>query len=144
MGTKAYVDANTVNNLGVLYADQGRFQEAEAMYKRALKGYKKTLGLTSVLTYIPALVTLENLGLLSEKQGTIEKALSYYQLALDGAEAVWGRNHDRYKELSSILSSLSPDTCDSFEVQESIRVGTTRPEKIWGKIKAKVPVMFRP
>jgi hypothetical protein len=30
--------------------------------------------------------------------------------ALDGAEAVWGRNHDTCKELSSILSSLSPDT----------------------------------
>jgi hypothetical protein len=104
-----------------------------------------TLGPTSVLTYIPALVTLENLGLLSEKQGTIEKALFYYRLALNGAGAVWGRNDNRYKELSSILSSLSPDTCDFFEVQESIRVGKTRPEENWGKkIKAKLSVMFRP
>ncbi|KAJ6073234.1 hypothetical protein N7467_011319 [Penicillium canescens] len=77
----------TVNNLGNLYADQGRFQEAETKYKRVLKGYEMTLGPTSVLTYIPALVTLENLGLLYEKQGTIEKALLYYQRALDGAEA---------------------------------------------------------
>jgi len=34
----------TVNNLGLLYADQGKLAEAEAMYERALAGRKKTLG----------------------------------------------------------------------------------------------------
>ena len=31
----------TVNNLGLLYADQGKMAEAEEMYMRALKGYEK-------------------------------------------------------------------------------------------------------
>jgi hypothetical protein len=31
----------TVNNLGLLYADQGKMAEAEAMYVRALRGYEK-------------------------------------------------------------------------------------------------------
>ena len=31
----------TVNNLGVLYADQGKMAEAEEMYMRALQGCKK-------------------------------------------------------------------------------------------------------
>jgi tetratricopeptide (TPR) repeat protein len=32
---------DTVNNLGLLYADQGKMAEAEAMYVRALRGYEK-------------------------------------------------------------------------------------------------------
>ena len=32
---------NTVNNLGVLYSNQGKMAEAEAMYVRALEGFKK-------------------------------------------------------------------------------------------------------
>ena len=32
---------DAVNNLGVLYANQGKMAEAEAMYIRALKGYEK-------------------------------------------------------------------------------------------------------
>jgi Tetratricopeptide repeat len=35
---------DTVNNLGVLYRDQGKTAEAEAMYVRALQGYQKALG----------------------------------------------------------------------------------------------------
>ena len=31
---------DTVNNLGLLYAHQGKMAEAEAMYVRALQGYK--------------------------------------------------------------------------------------------------------
>jgi len=36
---------NVVNNLGLLYADQGKLDEAEKMYQRALKSYKKTCNL---------------------------------------------------------------------------------------------------
>ncbi|SLM37995.1 kinesin light chain 1, partial [Lasallia pustulata] len=34
----------TVNNLGRLYADQGKMAEAEAMYRRALEGKEKAWG----------------------------------------------------------------------------------------------------
>jgi len=34
----------TVNNLGLLYADQGKMTEAEAMYVRALQGYENAVG----------------------------------------------------------------------------------------------------
>jgi tetratricopeptide (TPR) repeat protein len=34
----------TVNNLGNLYADQGKMAEAEEMYARALRGYEKAVG----------------------------------------------------------------------------------------------------
>jgi len=35
---------DTVNNLGTLYADQGKMAEAEAMYLRALQGYENVMG----------------------------------------------------------------------------------------------------
>jgi tetratricopeptide (TPR) repeat protein len=35
---------HTVNNLGVLYKSQGKLDEAEKMYKRALQGYEKVCG----------------------------------------------------------------------------------------------------
>ncbi|SLM37738.1 nb-arc and tpr domain protein [Lasallia pustulata] len=35
---------DTVNNLGNLYANQGKMAEAEAMYRRALEGSEKASG----------------------------------------------------------------------------------------------------
>src|SRR2546421_2814509 len=35
---------DTVNNLGNLYADQGKMAEAEAMFLRALQGYENAVG----------------------------------------------------------------------------------------------------
>ena len=49
---------NTVNNLGILYKTQGKMVEAEAMYKQALEGCEKALGLEHRLT----LAIVNNLG----------------------------------------------------------------------------------
>jgi tetratricopeptide (TPR) repeat protein len=35
---------DTVNNLGSLYAKQGKLDKAEEMYQRALQGYKERFG----------------------------------------------------------------------------------------------------
>ena len=43
---------DTVNNLGILYADQGKMAEAEEMYIRALRGYKKAIGKDHLRTQI--------------------------------------------------------------------------------------------
>ena len=42
IGSRVYITLRTVN-LGLLYAGQGRMAEAEAMYKRVLKGRLKLL-----------------------------------------------------------------------------------------------------
>jgi tetratricopeptide (TPR) repeat protein len=44
LGPKHTLTLNTVNNLGILYRDQGKLAEAEAMYTWALQGYKDALG----------------------------------------------------------------------------------------------------
>ncbi|SLM39117.1 beta transducin-like protein het-e4s, partial [Lasallia pustulata] len=49
---------NTVHNLGLLYAGQGKMAEAEAMYRRALEGYEKAWGPEHTST----LDTVHNLG----------------------------------------------------------------------------------
>ena len=38
---------DTVNNLGVLYAGQGKMAEVDVMYIRALQGYKNVTGVPS-------------------------------------------------------------------------------------------------
>jgi tetratricopeptide (TPR) repeat protein len=61
---------NPVNNLGLLYADQGRFADAERMYNRALGGYEKALGPDHSST----LNTVYNIGLLYRQQGRLADA----------------------------------------------------------------------
>jgi hypothetical protein len=48
---------NTVNNLGLLYVDQGKMMEAEEMYMRVLRGKEKAWGVehTSTLNTVNSL-----------------------------------------------------------------------------------------
>ena len=63
---------DTVNNLGLLYADQGKLAEAEKMYERALEGKEKALGPKHTST----LNTVNNLGNLYKDQGKLAKRIS--------------------------------------------------------------------
>ena len=49
-----------MNNLGLPYSNQGKLEEAEAMYRRALQGYEKARGPDHTST----LDNVNNLGLL--------------------------------------------------------------------------------
>jgi tetratricopeptide (TPR) repeat protein len=51
-----------VHFLGILYANQGKLDEAEQMYERALRGYEAALGSDLFQQYKPTLNTLENMG----------------------------------------------------------------------------------
>jgi len=59
LGPDHTLTLNTINNLGVLYADQGKLAEAEEMYARALAGKEKALGPDQIST----LKTVNNLGI---------------------------------------------------------------------------------
>jgi tetratricopeptide (TPR) repeat protein len=80
---------NTDNNLGLLYAYQGRLEEAEKMYGQALAGYKKALGAVHTST----LNTVNNLGGLYAGQGKLQEADEMYRQALAGKEEVLGPDH---------------------------------------------------
>jgi tetratricopeptide (TPR) repeat protein len=80
---------DTVNNLGALYADLGRLDEAKKMYQRALQGKEKVCGPEHTTT----LDTVNNLGLLYANLGRVDEAEKMYQRALQGYEKAWGPEH---------------------------------------------------
>jgi tetratricopeptide (TPR) repeat protein len=67
LGPDHTMTLQAVNNLGVLYRDQGKLAEAEQMYQRALIGKEKALG----LDHISTLETVHNLGILYWNQGKL-------------------------------------------------------------------------
>jgi tetratricopeptide (TPR) repeat protein len=80
---------DTVNNLGILYKDLGRLDEAEKMYQRALQGYEKAWGPEHTST----LDTVNNWGILYADLGRLDEAEKMYQRALQGKEKAWGPEH---------------------------------------------------
>jgi hypothetical protein len=58
LGAEHTLTLDIVNNLGLVYWNQGKLAEAEQMYDRALQGYEKALGAEHTLT----LSTVNNLG----------------------------------------------------------------------------------
>jgi tetratricopeptide (TPR) repeat protein len=75
-----------LHKLGILYADQGRLAEAEAMYDRALQGCEEALGAKHTST----LDTVNQLGSLYKNQGRLAEAEAMYNRALQGYEEVLG------------------------------------------------------
>lgn len=79
----------TANNLGGLYLQQGRLEEAGQMYLRALTGKERVLGQGHSST----LHERENLGLLYRSQGKLHEAEQMLSWALAGREKAQGRSH---------------------------------------------------
>jgi tetratricopeptide (TPR) repeat protein len=75
---------NTVNNLGNLYADQGKLGEAEKMYMRALQGYEEVVESETLSRYRPALNNWWSLAALFAIQNETAKARTMYIKALSG------------------------------------------------------------
>lgn len=80
-----------VNGLGVLRTKQGQYEEAEALFKRALEGRKLKLGEDHPYT----LETINDLGLLRRAQRDYEEAEKLLTDALEGRKLKLGRDHPR-------------------------------------------------
>ncbi|KAF1819697.1 purine and uridine phosphorylase [Dissoconium aciculare CBS 342.82] len=93
---------DTVNSLGLLYADQGKMAEAEEMYMRALRGYGKAWGAEHTST----LSTVNNLGNLYASQGKMAEAEEMYMRALRGYEKAWGAEHTSTLDTVNNLGAL--------------------------------------
>ncbi|PMD65959.1 FabD/lysophospholipase-like protein [Hyaloscypha bicolor E] len=78
-----------VHNLGILYQEQGKLDEAEKTYQQALQGKEKALGAEHTST----LRTINNLGSLYKNQGKLDEAEKMYQRALQGNEKALGAEH---------------------------------------------------
>ena len=99
-GAKHTSTLNTVNNLGLLYKNQGKMKEAEEMLLRALRGYGEAWG----AKHMSALDTVYGLGNLYRDQGEVAKAKDMYERAAEGYENV---EVDREAHIVSIRNQLS-------------------------------------
>lgn len=95
-----------MNTLRLLYADQGRLANAEAMYQRSVVGYENPLG-TATTTHIPYLSTLENYALLCEATRGLLDATSCHGNALSGIDVVFGTDSKRYASISRRIQKIS-------------------------------------
>ncbi|KAL3485287.1 hypothetical protein BJX62DRAFT_229608 [Aspergillus germanicus] len=106
------------NGLGNLYLNQGKLQEAEEMYQRALAGFERALGPDHTST----LDTVSNLGNLYSGQGKLHDAEEMYQRALVGKEK--GKLQEAEEMYQRALArkekALSPGHLKTRMVSESL------------------------
>ena len=81
--------AVSLNNLGVLYQNQGRYDDAEPLYQRALEIREKVLG----PDHPDVAMSLDSLGMLYNDQGRYSDAEPLYRRALEICEKVLGPDH---------------------------------------------------
>ena len=79
----------SLNNLAALYADQGRYADAEPLYKRALAIREKALG----PDHPDVATSLNNLAELYRDQGRYADAEPLYKRALAIYEKALGPDH---------------------------------------------------
>jgi len=94
--------AGRLNNLGLLYSNQGKLTEAEEMYRRALEEEEKALS----IDHISTLATVNKLGNLYIIQGKLIEAEEMFQRALVGNEKVLGPSHSSTLEIAQTLGSF--------------------------------------
>jgi tetratricopeptide (TPR) repeat protein len=96
----------TVNNLGNLYADLGRLDEAEKMLQRTLDGYRKVIRPHNLMTYVPALNNMWAFASLRESQSRVDDARWWYSQALVGYEKTFGLDYNKCESLRNKLALL--------------------------------------
>ncbi|KAN0071560.1 HET domain containing protein [Elaphomyces granulatus] len=114
--------------LGLLYANQGKLDEAEKMYQRALQGKEKAWGLDHTST----LDTVNNLGLLYVGQGKLDEAEKMYQRALQGKEKAWGLDHTSTLNTVNNLGLLYADQGKPDEAEKMYQRALQGYEKALG------------
>jgi tetratricopeptide (TPR) repeat protein len=119
---------STVNNLGALYKNLGRLDEAEKMYQRALQGKEKAWGLEHTST----LDTVNNLGNLYLKLGRLNEAEKMYQRALQGYEKAWGPEHTSTLDTVNNLGALYANLGRLDEAEKMYQRALQGYEKAWG------------
>jgi tetratricopeptide (TPR) repeat protein len=119
---------DTFNNLGNLYANLGRLEEAEQMLRRALEGKEKAWGPEHTST----LGTVHNLGNLYRDLGRLEDAEQMYQRALEGKEKALGPEHTSTLDTVNNLGSLYRDLGRLEEAEQMYQRALEGKEKAWG------------
>ncbi|GCE22220.1 FxSxx-COOH system tetratricopeptide repeat protein [Dictyobacter kobayashii] len=93
---------SNLNNLAVLYTQQGKYERAEPLYKQAISICERYLG----INHADAARSLNNLAILYWNQGKYGLAEPLYQRALTIREQLLGANHPHTAKLLNNLANL--------------------------------------
>ena len=117
LGPKHTLTLEAVNNLGRIFADQGKLAEAEPLYICALQGYE-ALESVNVSSYTPALKTIFNLGELYSVTERMEMAKGMYSRALSGYTTVQEPSSKWCRQLENQLQALQAASAASKAGQD--------------------------
>jgi tetratricopeptide (TPR) repeat protein len=117
-----------LHNFGDAFARQGRRDEAEKMYQRALQGKEKAWGPEHTST----IKTVNNLGNLYVNLGRLDEAEKMFQRALQGKEKAWGLEHTSTLETGNNLGVLYADLGRLDEAEKLYQRALQGKEKAWG------------
>ena len=120
--------ATSLNNLATTLEKEGRKEEAEALYLRALKMTRSALGDAH-----PAMVTrYNNLAEFYRATGRLEAAEPMFKKAMAVAEASLGRDHPEVALTGSNLARVYADLKRYPEAEELYKRAITVTEAAWG------------
>jgi tetratricopeptide (TPR) repeat protein len=117
-----------LHSFGDAFAHQGRLEEAEKMYQRALQGFEKAWG----IEHISTLDTVNNLGILYKNLRRLDEAEKMYQRALQGYEKAWGLEHTLTLNTVNNLGNLYSDLGRLDEAEKMYQRAMEGFEKAWG------------
>ena len=83
----------SINNLGLLYKNQGKYDLAEPLYKECLQAREEKLS----RQHTDTLSSINNLASLYDKQGKCDLADLLYEDCIQSAEELLGNEHPHYK-----------------------------------------------
>jgi tetratricopeptide (TPR) repeat protein len=113
LGEEHHLVAQSMNSMGVVLKELGRFDEAQATLARSLAISTATLGESHPVTS----KAMANLGLLLDGQGRDAEAEKYQRRALAAREAALGPDH---LEVSFVLGNLSSVLLDLGRTDEAL------------------------
>ncbi|KAJ5521105.1 hypothetical protein N7463_001558 [Penicillium fimorum] len=119
---------DTVNQLALLYQDQGKPTEAEEIYQRGLVGREAALGPDHTST----LDTVNNFGTLLSNQGKLKEAEEMYRRALVGREIRQGLDHPSTLDTVNNLGNLFCKQGKLKEAEEMYRRALVGREAVLG------------
>jgi tetratricopeptide (TPR) repeat protein len=118
--------AQSLNNLALLYNNEGRYADAEPLYKRSLAIYEKALG----PEHPDVALSLNNLALLYDNQGRYAEALPLVRKTISNkTAAIWAALPALLGAQSAKLIAAEEAIDDSLNVVQ--RASQTSAGQLW-------------
>jgi len=127
-GEEVVEELRLMNQVGFMLKEQGRLEEAEAVFRRGLAGKERVLGVDDPST----LTSVGNLGMLLKAQGKLEEAEAQCRRALEGRERVLVVDHPDTLTSVNNLAVLLEAQGNLNEAEPLYERALERKERVFG------------